>query len=436
MENYPKKSNETSGTVKPGWTSLIPRLGLSAVSIIAYHLIKLVLAPAALIGSADMAAKQMENSDAAYIASNVGVHFFGSLGLLFYVLLAVFALIWWVPVKRLIGGAAAVVLLVGLFHPNTASAYYEKSEYTEAYTILPNETAFWAPDATKDGQAQLDSEAYLNANRIALKRFIVPHQKLQGSGAFFDFYVPAGRLTIVDRTPFSKEWVDATDRGTSKRREGFPCQTNEGLNVTVGVSIGASVAELNAAKYLYRFGVIPPVGDRSDPKVIFNSVFYSRKLADVMDDVGRKKIQALVCSEISIRSLDKNNTDASVILTNVTTAATKYFADIGITLDFIGWADTFTFDDNVQQAINRRYIAAQDQVIAASLAPYTATIQALASSEALRAFGQKTDGRLPSTIVGLPPEIGSLMSTLLKMVPTTSTVPSTGVFMATPPIAR
>ncbi len=122
----------------------------------------------------------------------------------------------------------------------------------------------------------------------------------QGSGGFFDFYVPAGRLIIVDRTPFSREWVDSAERGTSQQKQGFPCQTAEGLNVTAGVSIGASVLEANAAKYLYRFGVLPVPGDRSDPKVIFTSVYYSRKLSDVMDDVGRKKVQTLVCNEIVV----------------------------------------------------------------------------------------------------------------------------------------
>ena len=99
--------------------------------------------------------------------------------------------------------------------------------------------------------------------------------------------------------------------------------------------------------------------------------------------------------------------------------ATAYFGDVGVTLDFIGWADTFTFDHTVQEAVNPRYIASQDQAIAALLAPYAATIQALAAADALRAFGQKTDGRLPATIVGLPPELGPLMSTLPKSAPVT-----------------
>jgi hypothetical protein len=300
-----------------------------------------------------------------------------------------------------------------------AYAYYDKTDYAEAYTILPNESAFWVPDVgdNKDSQGQFDSESYLAANKLAVKRFIVPHTKLQGSGSFFDFYVPAGRLIIVDRTPFSREWV-AGNRGTSARDESFPCQSKEGLDISVGVSIGASVLETNAAKYLYRFGVLAPAGDRGDPHVIFTSVFYSRKLADVMDDVGRKMIQTVVCKEISSRGFDKANEDANLIMENVKKSGADYFASVGITLDFIGWADTFTFGKDVQAAVDRRYIATVDAANASLLQPYAVTIQLLAAADALRSFGAHTDGKLPTTIVGLPPEMGTLLGTLLKSTPT------------------
>jgi len=92
-------------------------------------------------------------------------------------------------------------------------------------------------------------------------------------------------------------------------------------------------------------------------------------------------------------------------------------------LDFIGWADTFTFDATVQDAVNRRYIATQDQAIAALLAPYASTIQALAAADALRSFGHKSDGRLPSTIVGLPTDLGTLLNTLLRSGPVAPATP-------------
>jgi hypothetical protein len=55
------------------------------------------------------------------------------------------------------------------------------------------------------------------------------------------------------------------------------------------------------------------------------------------------------------------------------------------------------------------------------LAPYATTIQSLAAADALRSFGRKTDGKLPTTIVGLPPEMGPLMSTLLRAGSTAAT---------------
>lgn len=409
---------------RDGGRGILARTALSVAAVALFGWVNLLLSPAATILSAETAGRQFDNSDVSAFGALLGMRMFASLGLSALVLVVVLAAIWWRPVRRWIVPllVAGVVAL-----PLPAAAYYDKSDFTEAYTILPNESGFWIPDlgANKDTQAQFESEAYLNANRVALKRFVVPHTRLQGSGSFFDFYVPAGRLIIVDRTPYSREWVDAADRGTSHRREGFPCQSKEGLNISVGVSIGASVMEQNAAKYLYRFGVLPPAGDRTDPRTIFNSVYYSRKLSDVMDDVGRKKIQTLVCDEVTARSFDKANEEAVQIMQSVQQKATAYFADVGITLDFIGWADTFTFDPVVQQAVNRRYIASQDQAIAALLAPYTATIQALAAADALRAFGQKTDGRLPGTIVGLPAELGPLMATLLKSgAPQPATAPA------------
>jgi hypothetical protein len=388
-------------------------------SVLIYGWINFLLNPVGTVLTGDIAGRQFDNSNASYVGSVIGMSVFGHLGIPFVFLLGAVAAIWWGPARRALLSVALIgVALAGLY-PQPATAYYDKTDYAEAYTILPNETGFWIPDvgATKDNQAQFDSEAYFNANRVALKRFIVPHMHLQGSGSFFDFYVPAGRLIIVDRTPFSREWVDAETRGTSARKEGFPCQTKEGLNVTVGVSIGASVLEASAAKYLYRFGVLPAAGERSDPKTIFTSVYYSRKLSDVMDDVGRKKVQTLVCKEISDRTFDKANEEANGIMAAVQKAATDYFASVGVTLDFIGWANTFEFDKEVQDAVNRRYIATQDQAIASALAPYADTIQKLAAAQALRFFGEHTDGKLPTTIVGLPTDLGGILGTLLRTAP-------------------
>jgi hypothetical protein len=132
-------------------------------------------------------------------------------------------------------------------------------------------------------------------------------------------------------------------------------------------------------------------------------------------------VQTLVCDEITSRTFDQANNDAVQIMDNVKLKAVEYFQAVGITLDFVGWADTFTFDPEVRAAVNRRYVASRgpgDRGAARTARP---TIQALAAADALRSFGQKTDGRLPTTIVGLPAELGPLMSTLLRASPTGQT---------------
>jgi hypothetical protein len=393
-----------------------------------YWLLTNAYTPVATIVSADAARHQFEAVDTGYLTSAYANSLLSGVnGLLSLAFALILLAVWWTPVKR--GAAAAIsaltaVTLLVVVCPQSASAFAEKADRTEAYTILPNESAFWIPDVgdNKSKETQLDSADYLNANKVALKRFIVPHQKLTGSGGTsilsgWDYYVPSGRLIIVDRTTYSREWVNATDRGTSNRKDGIHCQSSEGLDIMVGVSIGASVSEANAATFLYNFGVKPPVGSRDDINVIFSSVYYSRSLQEVMDDIGRKKVQTLVCAEISSRTLENNNKDANAIMVNVEKQTREYFKSVGITLVFIGWGDTFSFHETAQESINRRYIAQQDEIIAKALQPYAPTIQALAAAQALRNFGEKTDGKLPTTIVGLPTGVGGMLDTLLKASP-------------------
>jgi len=332
--------------------------------------------------------------------------------------------------------AAGSIVLIGTAD---GRAFFEKVDRTEIYPILPNQSAFWIPEvgAVKDKQEQMDSESFLNDNKVQLNRFQIPHQKLAGSAGTsvfsgWDYFVPAGRLIIVDRTPFSREWVDSSDRGTSVKKEGFPCQSKEGLNVTVGVALGASVSQANAAKYLFRFGVLPPRGEvkgtadsvENDGKIIFASVYFSRSVQNVMDDFGRKKILELICDQITSRTFDKANEEAKLIKDTAAKQTIDFFAGYGITIDFMGWADTFTFDKDVQDAVNRLYIAKQDEDIGRRLQPYTEVIKALAQAQAQRSFGDKTDGRLPTTFFGMPPEVVGPLLGVQQNLPPAATTPA------------
>ena len=395
------------------------RVFLSLATIAIVGLLNALLRPTEALMAAEMAGLQLQNTDTAYVASTIGMSIAMRLTITGTAVTGLLLLIWSAPLLRAwrAGLALSIPLALGVFTLNPAYAYYDKSDYTEAVTIYPNETAFWIPDSggNKDSQGKMDSADYYQSNRVPLKRFIVPHTQLSGSGwgPWGNFYVPAGRLLLVDRTPFNQEWVKAQGRGSSTRDESFPCQDNQGHDVTVEVAIGTSVSEEAAARFLYYFGIKPPAGDRNRPETVFTSVYYGRSLSEVMPTVGRGIVQALVCSQISIRDLDHVNSEAAQMLAALREAAAKEFAARGISLDYLGWAGTFTFSDGIQSAIDRRYIADQDQKIAAQLQPYTATIQALAAADAIRAFALRSDGKLPSTIVGLPANVSELLQSLL-----------------------
>lgn len=409
--------------------SVLKRLLLSAVVVMLYGWINALLSPVATIMSAQMAGKQFENSDVSYVVSSLGMNFFGNVGVSALALLAVLVWIWWAPLKALIKSigddsstpkaVVAVLVASGIAFGmvDNALAYYDKSNYTEAYFILPNESAFFIPDvgANKDSQVAFGSEQYYAANKIPAKRYEIPHVKLENSGLWSNYYVPSSRLIIVNRAPYSREWTASATRGTAKKDESLPCQSSEGIDVTTEIAIATSITETDAAKYLYFFGVEPPAGNRAEPAVIFTSVFHARDLNVVMDNVVRTKIQGLICKQIGSRTLDKVNADSTAIMDAAEGEVKKFLTTRGITLDAIGWAGTFSFGREVQKAIDDRFIAA---TVAGSIP----TLQKLADIDVRRglAKGLETKG-LPSF---LPPGLTDWLGKLLGMDSTPAAAPS------------
>jgi hypothetical protein len=426
---------------------MIGRIIGTVVTALIYGWVMMAYTPRATLITGQTASRQLDNTDAGYLTAVYTMNVFSAIGTIMTVLfVGVLASIWFKPMRdaiRNVSQRLTVLLAVGgalLIGTTDGRAFFEKVDRTEIYPILPNQSAFWIPEvgAVKDKQVQVDSEAFLNENKVQLNRFQIPHQKLAGSAgnsifAGWDYFVPSGRLIIVDRTPFSREWVDSPERGTSTKKEGFPCQSKEGLNITIGVALGASVSQANAAKYLFRFGVLPPRGEvkgtadsvENDGRIIFTSVYYSRSVQNVMDDFGRKKILELICDQITSRTFDKANEEAKLIKDTAAKQIVDFFAGYGITIDFMGWADTFTFDKEVQDAVNRLYIAKQDEDIGRRLQPYTEVIKALAQAQAQRSFGDKTDGRLPTTFFGMPPEVVGPLLGVQQNLPRAPATPAT-----------
>ncbi len=373
---------------------VLPRIIGSGIVLGLYGIVNFLATPIGTIASGNIASKQFENSDASYVASQAGMDFFSNLHMPFFFVLIILVAIWWKPVVNMFrkaGVTAIPIILLSLLSlaPESANAYYDKQNWAEPVFILPNESAFWIPEtgANRGNQSRLNSEAYLAQNEIAAKRFNIPHAKLPNSAWLGDFYVPTGRLIILDRTPYTREWVKDAMRGTSKRDESFHMQTRDGMNSTVGLAVGASIDPGNAPGFLYRFGVNAPRGERTDPKVIFTSVYYGRSLAQIMDTVVRNKVQQLLSAQYSKLTFDEANEKLPEIITLVEKDLKNWAKTIGITIDFLGLADTVEFDSDVQQAINKAYIAGR-------LAPHVNTLERMAT---INAMEHKWNGWLPWT---------------------------------------
>lgn len=367
-----------------------------------YVVANAAFAPVATLVTGKIAGDQFRNDDASYLITSYTFSLFSWVGMIStFALLVILAMIWWTPGKaaiKAIGAALAAAMLLVLAAPQSAKAYYDKTDWPEIYFILPNESAFYLPDvgANKDSQAAFGSEAYLVENKIAAKRFLIPHVKLPNSSWGSDYYVPAGRLIVVDRTPYAREWTKDSARGTNAGDQSFPCQSKEGLDVTVEVSIAATVFEEQAPKFLYRFGVKPPVGDRTTKEVVFVSVYQGRSLAEVMDTVVRGKIQGLVCKELALRPLDQINAESGMIMAEAEKNVRAFMAEFGITLDYIGWGGTFTFSETVQKSLD-------DKFAADKIAPVLTTLQAQADIRIKEGLGKGlAEKGLPQNLIAIP----------------------------------
>ena len=123
------------------------RLIATVVALFGYGSFYALYNPAVTLAVGKAAGNQFAPSDAAYLQTSYlfsAVH--GLDIVLGSVLAIILAVIWFKPIKSWFTAAAIVALLFVVGMPNNANAYYDQKDFTEAYTILPNESAFWIPD--------------------------------------------------------------------------------------------------------------------------------------------------------------------------------------------------------------------------------------------------------------------------------------------------
>ena len=298
--------------------------------------------------------------------------------------------------KILLTSVAAVMISMA-----PAQAYYDTKDYPEYIEIQSNQSAFAIPVVgdTKSTQTNFGSKSFLDANKVATKRFQVPHTLIRNPGWSADYYVPSVKFIIVDRTPYMREWRDEANKGTSREAQGFDFQSREGINIGAGVSIAAMVKEEDAATFLYWFGTKNAAVNGNDPASNFSSVSYGKSLQEIMDTVVRGYIQASLSNAFMTHTFVEDNAQAGAMMDAIRVDAIKHFAEKGITIDYIGYSGPLNYSDAIQKSIDQVFISSQQAASSAAMMQAVPYLQAQADINVRNAEGvalQKWNGQAPA----------------------------------------
>lgn len=341
----------------------IGRIVLSLVILAAAYVFYSVYDPVAMLTLGATAGSQLNGTDSGFLTAFWTMRaFHGGYMITGLVVFAALIAVWYPYIKSLITGLGSLVIAFAVMSmmSTPAQAFWSQTNTTEAFGILPNHSAFWIPGVgnNKDNQTRTVSEDYLKENKVQATYFIIPHTKLSGSVYIgWDYYIPDGRLIVVDRAPYFHEWTEKGRGSNADTDESFRCHTKDNIEVSTEMSLASSVTEDNAAKFLFYFGVKAPQGDASRPEVIFTSVFEGRSLKDVMSTWGRGEIQSRVCRHVLEHNVEDLALNGNQILNQIQDEAQKFFLSFGITVEYIGWAGGFHYPPEVQNAINTRFAA-------------------------------------------------------------------------------
>jgi len=214
--------------------------------------------------------------------------------------------------------------------------------------IGPNETAFVIPleGDTKDAQAQLQSVEYLEKNKVAAKRVIIPQREKSLGRMWWDYqWIPTARVIKVDRTPITREWTQEPNTGTSVMDDSIGVESLDSINFSAGVNVTCSVEEADAAKFLYYFA--------------------GKKLSDVVDSNVRGFIQTVLAREFGKYKLTECPQKKAEVFDIALKEAKATFEAKGVTVEYLGSSEGLAYDDpKIQEAINKKFTNENDIEVA------------------------------------------------------------------------
>lgn len=211
---------------------------------------------------------------------------------------------------------------------------YQEKIYVD---VKSSETAFVLPleGENKAKQGKLDSESYLEGNKVAVKRIQIP-TRWHKTGRWFlghnGKWIPTVKVIIVDRKPETKKW-------TGKQND-INVESKESISFGIGVTVTASIPEYSTAKFLYQYS--------------------GKSLETVVETDIRPYIQSVLTSEFGNLKLEECQASRAIINKNMVEKVGNHFKNYGIEIKQLGIVGGFTYEsESIQQSIDSKFNSAQ-----------------------------------------------------------------------------
>ena len=232
--------------------------------------------------------------------------------------------------KRLI--KLLIVFTILLSAATSCRKPYQEKIYK---VVESSQTAFVLPleGANKTNQGKMDSEAYLERNKVAAKRIEIPTRWHQtGRRSDVGNWIPTVRIIIVEREPVTRKWTGIQDD--------INVESSESIAFGIGVTVTASIPESTASKFLYNYS--------------------GKTLATVVNSDIKPFVQSVLTSEFGSRGLSKCQAERAEINKSMVDRVSKHFNQYGIEIKQIGIVGGFTYQSaSIQTSIDEKFNSAQ-----------------------------------------------------------------------------
>lgn len=234
--------------------------------------------------------------------------------------------------------AAVAIIGVGCGGPPELEKWVE---------VKPDETAFLIKleGENKQGQAKFNSVEYLESQKVATKRIILPQRKKSLGRGMNNFeWVPTATVIKISRRPVQREWVGDMAGPQDPRTKKIRVETLDSIGIGMGANIMALVEESDASTFLYYFN--------------------GQQLDEIIDGPVKGFAQSVMSQAVGQVSWENLKSEKNKIAQATFESVAAQFKPMGITVKYFGLAEGLELENaEIQKAIDAQAVAASQILV-------------------------------------------------------------------------